>query len=91
MHETGSGCRLVLVGATHGNGATLQEAADNLIMRLLNLTLAMRSSGFRIPSEVGPPDPRLLGYLWELGELASRGESIRDRVFGTPGTFTRPG
>lgn len=84
VHEAGSGCRLVLVGVTYGNGATMQDAADDLILRLLNLTMAMRSSGFRLPSEAGRPDPRVLELLWELGELATQGQDIRDRVLGTP-------
>lgn len=82
MHETGTGCRLTLVGLTYGNGPTLQEAADDLVCRLLNLVLCMRSSGLRIPSSLGPPDPRVMGFLWELGELAARGDDIRARVIG---------
>lgn len=82
VQETASGCRLVLAGLTYGSGATLQEAADNLVMRLLNLALAVRSPGFRIPSELGPPDPRMLNYLWDIAERAARGESIRHRVIG---------
>jgi hypothetical protein len=26
----------------------------------------------------------VLGFLWELGEIAARGEDIRNRVFGPP-------
>jgi hypothetical protein len=81
LDETGSGCRLSLVGVACGNGATLQDAADDLIGRLLGLLLAMRRSGLRIASELGPPDPRVLEFIWELGELAARGEDIRVRVF----------
>jgi hypothetical protein len=82
VHETGNGCRLTLAGLTYGNGSTLQEAADDLITRLLTVVLCSRSSGFRIPPGLGPPDPQLLTYLWELGDLAAAGEDIRDRVFG---------
>jgi hypothetical protein len=81
VDETGSGCRLSLVGVAHGHGATLQDAADDLIGRLLGLLAAMRRSGFRAVSELGPPDPRVFGFIWELGELAARGEDIRARVF----------
>jgi len=54
--ETATGCRLTLVGVTYGNGETLQDAADDLVARLLNLVIGMRTSGFRFASELGPPD-----------------------------------
>jgi hypothetical protein len=82
LDETGSGCRLTLVGLAHGNGDTLQEASDDLIGRILKLVLAVRSSGFRAPGELAPPELRLLDFIWELGELATRGDDIRERVFG---------
>ncbi|HTU94900.1 MAG TPA: hypothetical protein VMF14_03600 [Solirubrobacteraceae bacterium] len=81
VHETGSGCRLTLSGVTSGHGATLQDAADDLIARLLNLVMVIRTSGLRVPSELGPPDPEVLRFLWEIGELAAGGEDIRERVF----------
>jgi hypothetical protein len=78
----GGRCRLSLGGLTHGNGDTLQEAADDLVARLLNLVLCFRATGFRIPAELGTPDHRGLAFLWELGEIVARGEDIRERVFG---------
>jgi hypothetical protein len=42
----------------------------------------VRSSGIRVPRETGPPDQRLLDFVWELAELATRGDDIRERVFG---------
>jgi hypothetical protein len=83
LDETTVGCRLSLVGVAYGNGATLQDAANDLIARVLSLVMAMRSSGLRYSSELGPPDPKLLEYLWELGEQAVRGNDIRERVFGS--------
>jgi len=82
--ETATGCRLTLVGVTYGNGETLQDAADDLVARLLNLVIGMRTSGFRFASELGPPDRRVLDFLWELGELANLGRDIRERVFVLP-------
>jgi hypothetical protein len=79
--ETATGCRLTLVGVTYGNGDTLQDAADDLVARLLNLVIGMRTSGFHFASELGAPDRRVLEFLWELGELANRGGDIRERVF----------
>jgi hypothetical protein len=84
VRETAGRCRLVLAGVTHGDGQTLQEAADDLIARLLGIAMSVRSSGFRLATELGPPDRNVLGFLWELGEIAARGEDIRNRVFGPP-------
>ena len=86
MHETGAGCRLTLVGLSYGHGETLQDAADDLVLRVLNLVLCLRSSGFRVPAGVGAPDPRLLDLLWELADLAARGENIRTRLLGRRGS-----
>jgi hypothetical protein len=45
--------------------------------------MAFRSSGIGpISSEVSLPDPALLTYLYELGELAAAGGDIRQRLFG---------
>jgi hypothetical protein len=40
----------------------------------------MRRGGFRATRA----DPRVAGFLWEIGELTALGASIRDRVFGDP-------
>jgi hypothetical protein len=81
LDERPDGCRLSLVGVTHGDGTTLQEAADDLVSRLLGIAMAFRS-GLRASSELGPPDRRLLEFVWELGELAAAGKDIRERIFG---------
>ena len=82
LHETAGRVRLSLSGLTHGDGPTLQEAADDLVARLLNVAFCFRASGFRLPTELGATDVRWLDYVWELGELAARGDDIRERVFG---------
>jgi hypothetical protein len=76
----GSVC-LHLGGLARGEGPTLQEAADDLIRRLLGLVMAIRSSGFRACSEL-PPDLEAMNFLYELSEIAASGEDIRARVFG---------
>jgi hypothetical protein len=85
VRKVGRRCRLSLDGVTWGDGDTLQEAADDLVSRLLAIALALRSNGWNLPSELGPPDLRVLSFLWELGEIAAGGDDIRDRVFGFAG------
>jgi hypothetical protein len=82
LHETGHGCRLTLVGVTYGDGATLTEAADDLVARLLTIVYAVRTSGLRMPLSMGPVDPRLTDLLWELSDIVRRGGDIRDRALG---------
>lgn len=83
LRETAGRCRLSLGGRASGEGSTLQEAADDLVGRLLNLSLSLRKSGLSVSSEV-PPDPPWLDFLWELGEIAERGGDVRKRIFGPP-------
>lgn len=63
-------------------GGTLQEAADALVARLLAIALAYRSSGAGAVNAECGADPALVGFIWELGEIAARGGDIRDRIFG---------
>ena len=85
VREVGRRCRLSLDGVTWGDGDTLQEAGDALVSRLLTIALSLRSNGWNVPSALGPPDLRVLSFLWELSEMAARGDDIRDRVFGFTG------
>lgn len=77
-------CRLSLDGVTQGTGATLQEAGNDLLARLFDLAIGLRRGGCRFTSETGRPDPRVLAFLWEIGELAASGGDLRQRVFGVP-------
>jgi len=82
IREVAGRCRLDLGGHVHGEGATLQEAAYDLVRRLLALAMSLRSeAGFRVSPEVPGVDLRWFEYLYELGAIAARGEDIRDRVF----------
>ena len=49
-------CHLTLAGLTYGVGFSLQEAADDLIARLVGIALGARASGFhaRPPSSDHP-------------------------------------
>lgn len=80
--EAAGRCRLSLGGYVHGDGATLQEAADDLVRRLLVLALSLRSEhGFRVSPEGPGLDLRWSDFLYELGSIAASGGDIRDRVF----------
>jgi hypothetical protein len=82
IHEVAGRCRLNLGGHAHGEGLTLQEAADDLVQRLLALAMSLRSeAGFRVSPEAPGVDLRWFEFLYELGAIAARGGDIRDRVF----------
>jgi hypothetical protein len=78
--ESGGVVRLQLGGLVRGEGRSLQEAADDLIHRLLGLVIAFRSHGFRVSCELRP-DHETMTFLYELGELAASGGDLRARVF----------
>ncbi len=81
MDERGGRCRLSLGSWAYGEGESLQDAADDLVVRLGQVALSARRTGWRVTSETPLPDRRMLDFLWELGELAARGrhEEIRAR------------
>ena len=81
LRRTGQRCRLWIGGRAYGDGATLQEAADDLVARLLTTAIALRASGLARSPEGGPPDRPWMDFLWDLGELASHGHDIRQRLF----------
>jgi hypothetical protein len=80
VRELAGRCRLCLGAWVHGDGASLQEAADDLVGRLLQQARGLQAGGFSVPAELGPPDRRWLEFLWEIGEMCSRGEDVRARV-----------
>src|SRR4051812_33637835 len=60
VREHGPCCRLCLAGDAWGDGATLQEAADDLVARVMRLARAIRTGGWTCTQELGPPDRRWL-------------------------------
>jgi hypothetical protein len=78
--ERGGSIRLALGGLAHGEGSSLQEAADDLVGSMLRLVMAFRSSGFTASSEIRP-DFETMSFLHELGEIAAAGGDIRARIF----------
>jgi len=82
IREVAGRCRLNLGGYVHGEGTTLQEAADDLVRRLLALAMSLRSgAGFRVSPEVPGVDLRWFEFLYELGSIAADGGDMRARLF----------
>ena len=79
VREHGHRCRLQLAGDAWGNGAALQEAADDLVARVLRHAEALRD-GWAFGYELSPRDQRWLDFLYEVGELTKRGGDVRRRV-----------
>jgi hypothetical protein len=79
--ESSGRVRLCLGSLAHGEGSTLQDAADDLVQRLLTYVMAFRASGFRPPLDLGLPDLAAIDFLYELGEIAAAGGDIRSRLF----------
>jgi hypothetical protein len=79
--ESGDEVRLHLGGLARGSGASLQEAADDLIRSVLALALALRASGCRFSPELAP-DVESIDFLYRLGEVAAAGGDVRELVFG---------
>lgn len=71
VHEQVGRCRLVLAGVAHGDGPTLQEAADDLVARLLNVVLYVRATGPAYAPDLGPLDSKTVEFLWELSQEAA--------------------
>lgn len=83
IREADGRVRLGLDGLGDVDGATLQEAADELVAYLLRIASAVRAEG------VGPPcsecfvDVAQLEFLWRLGDVAGAGRDPREMVFGS--------
>jgi hypothetical protein len=77
--------RLGLAGFGHADGATLQEAADELVRRVLVVAIAVRSGDACPRSTDCIVDPAQLAFIWELGLIAASGGDIRGRLFGPAG------
>jgi hypothetical protein len=80
VREHGSGVRLHLGSVAHGDGSSLQEAADDLVRRVLVIGRAFRASGFSVSAE-SPYDLAALSFLCELDEIAAAGGDVRARLF----------
>jgi hypothetical protein len=74
--------RLSLDGFFSAEGATLQEAADELVWKMLVTVMVFRSRGIDGLGAARRPDLGLVRFLWELGEIAAAGGDLRERLFG---------
>jgi hypothetical protein len=81
VREHAAGVRLHLGSVAHGDGLSLQEAADDLVRRALAIGRALRTSGFAVSTEL-PYDMAALSLLCELDEIAAAGGDVRTRLFG---------
>jgi hypothetical protein len=72
--------RLCLAGCVWATGPTLQDAADELVRKMLLLAMEVRSGGLSFSSEC-PTDSKLFAFVWELGEICAAGGDIRGRLF----------
>jgi hypothetical protein len=83
VSEVGGRCRLVLGGMLHGDGDSLQEAADALVARVSHVGVGLRSGhGIVFTAELLPSNGKWLDYLDRVGNVAARGEDVRELVFG---------
>jgi len=81
VRERAGGVRLHLGSLAYGDGPTLQEAADDLVRRVLIIARALRTGGFSVSREIAL-DLAALSFLYELDELATAGGDVRTRLFG---------
>ena len=82
VDEIAGRVRLCLDGVASAEGATLQEAADELVWKILVAAMALRDKGITAFSTACRPKQEVLDLLWEIGGLAAVGGDIRERLFG---------
>jgi hypothetical protein len=83
VDEAAGRVRIGLDGFFSAEAPTLQEAADELVRKMLVAAMALRSGGISGFSAESRPDMALVVFLWELGEIAAAGGDIRKRLFGS--------
>jgi hypothetical protein len=73
---------LTLAGVARASGPSLEEAADELVRKVLLAAMALRSGSIRPAGPELRLDPGVHEFIWELGAVAARGDDIRPRLFG---------
>ena len=88
VDEIAGRVRLSLGCFFSAEGLTLQEAADELVWKMLVTLMAFRSRGVSGLGVVCRPDLGLVSFLSELDGIAAAGGDIRERLFGPSGMAT---
>jgi hypothetical protein len=84
LRERDGRCRLALCGLAHGEGVTLQEAADDLIARLLAIAQAACFGGMAFSTELRPPDRDVMAFLRDVAGLSGDRDALRRFVLRGP-------
>ena len=74
--------RLGVEGFGDVEGATLQEAADELVIHLLRVAMALRADGIGPLTSECCADAAMLEFVWQLAEVAASGGDPREALFG---------
>ena len=82
IQEVSGRVRLSVRGLGHADGATLQEAGDELVQKILAMALSLRAGGVGRVYSGCLPDLQVFDFVWRLGEVAAAGGDIRDHLFG---------
>jgi hypothetical protein len=82
ISEAGGRVRLGLDGFSHVEGATLQEAADELVAHMVRIAMAFRAGTIGPMSTECCPDPAHFDLIWRLGEHVAAGGDPRHLLFG---------
>jgi hypothetical protein len=80
LHEVDGRCRLTLRGLTSGQGQTLQEAADDLVRRLVTMARTVQRRGLVASTSMPLPDVRLMSFLYDVAACAGEDEDVREHV-----------
>jgi hypothetical protein len=83
ISEVDGRVRLGLDGFGDVEGASLQEAGDALVARLLEIAMAFRSGAIGPLSTECGIDHGLLEFIWRIGDIAAAGGEPRDLLFGS--------
>ena len=83
ISEVDGRLRLGLDGFGDVEGASLQEAGDALVARLLEIAMAFRSGAIGPLSTECGIDHGLLEFIWRIGDIAAAGGEPRELLFGS--------
>ena len=81
ISENAGRVRLGLDGFAYVEGASLQEAGDALVVRLLEIAMLLRTGDLAPVYAAGCPDLAHLDFVYRLGDHAAAGGDPRDLLF----------